>query len=189
MRHRTWHPHYFFATALFLALAACSDSGTISAPDASAVTALDHGRGTNGDTALTGTPSAPTPSVPTPGDTTLTGTPFVPVTAIDLAVSVGVPAGGQDTLQSTPVANAGVTVFSRSFVAAPGNGADTLVVSETAVANGITDASGRVSFPNLPAVAYRVEAVRGDGSDRRVSSATIAPPFAHDVNILLILRP
>jgi Prealbumin-like fold domain len=152
---------------LLVVLAACSDSGAISAPD-------DAGAA-RGQTAAAA------------GDTARTGAPFTPATSIDLAVTVGAAQSGQDTLAYTPLSGAAVTVYERKLVATPGAGADTLTVSERVVATATTDASGKARFAGLPAAQYRVEAVRaGNGGS---ASVTLAPPYAAEVGVLLIIRP
>ena len=190
---------YFFITGLLVAVAACSDSGSISAPG-EGVPTLDHRSSTPGDTATksgptspatpappsdTGTTTPPPPSTPsTPSDSTPTTPPFVPSATIDLSVTVGAAVAGKDTLAFTPVANAKVTVFSRTLVPTPGAGADSLKLVEGVVANSTTDASGKAHFDGLPAVSYRVEAVQGG----RSTSVAIAGPYSRDVGITLILK-
>jgi hypothetical protein len=155
------------AGGLLVVLAACSDSTAISAPD-------DAGAA-RGQTAAAA------------GDTARSGTPFTPATSIDLAVTVGAGQSGEDSLAYTPQASATVTVYARKLVAAPGAGADTLTFSESIVGTATTDAAGKVRFAGLPAAQYRVEAARaGDGG---TASATIAPPYAAEVGVLLIIRP
>jgi hypothetical protein len=56
------------------------------------------------------------------------------------------------------------------------------------VATATTDANGKARFAALPAAQYRVEAVR-DGSGGGTASVTLAPPYAANVSLLLILRP
>jgi len=153
---------------LLAVLAACSDSGPISAPE-------DAGT-TRGAAAA----AAPAPS----GDTAQKATPFVPAKVIDLGVTVGATAAGKDSTDYTPLANAKVTVYDQKLVR--GSGADTLVVSESAVANATTDASGKVRFGGLPAAQYRVEAVRDGGG---TASVILTPPYSASVGVLLIIRP
>jgi hypothetical protein len=199
MRHFIRRPHFLIA-GLLAAAAACSDSDTISAPDGGATT-LDHKSSAAGDTAHTGSPTAPhtpstpgdtasavppsTPSTPSaPHDSTPSTPPFVPAASINLTVTVGAAVSGTDTLAFSPLANARVTVFAMTLVAAPGGGRDSLTVSEHSVADATTDASGKVRFAGLPAVAYRIEAVREGGS----ASVRLAAPYPADVDIKLIIR-
>lgn len=166
MRHRSaLSPHVIVAAAL-VALAACSDASPISAPaDGTAL-----GR-----------------AATSPADTAVSGTPFVPATSINLSVTVGAAVAGADTLASTPLAGAKVTVYARSLVATTG-GADTLEVSEQVVASATTDAGGMVTFTRLPAAEYRVEADR-DGTGAATASVTLAPPYPAEVKLQLIVRP
>ena len=150
---------------LLVALAACSDSAPISAPE-------DAGS-TRGAAATAA-----------PGDTAQKATPYTPATVIDLGVTVGAAVAGKDSADYTPLANAKVTVYDQKLVR--GSGADTLVVSETAVADATTDANGKVQFSELPAAQYRVEAVRDGGG---TASVNLAPPYSASVGVLLIIRP
>ena len=151
--------------ALLVVLSACSDSAPISAPEDA---------GTTREAA----------SEAAPADTAQQATPSTPVTVIDLGVTVGAAMAGKDSADYTPLANAKVTVYDQKLVR--GSGADTLVVSESAVANATTDASGKVEFGALPAAQYRVEAVRDGGG---TASVILAPPYAANVGVLLIIRP
>ena len=151
---------------LLVVLAACSDSGSISAPEDAGTTL--------------GTASAAAP-----GDTAQSTKPFVPATVIDLGVTVGSAVAGKDSTDFTPLPNAKVTVYDQKLVR--GSGADTLVVSETAVANATTDANGKVRFDGLPAAQYRVEAIR-EGVSGGTASVILAPPYAAEVGVLLIIR-
>jgi hypothetical protein len=151
---------------LLIAIAACSDSAAISAPE-------DAGT-TRGQTAAA------------PGDTAQSSTPSTPATEINLGVTVGTAVAGQDSLAYTPLANATLTVYSLTLVPVPGGAADTLEVSEHIVANATTDASGKARFTGLPAAQYRVEAVRSGGG---TASVNLVPPYAADVAVLLIIRP
>ena len=191
---------YFIIAGLLVAVGACSDSGTISAPDSGA-TAIDHKASTPGDTATKGSPTAPaTPATPsdtavttpappsTPVDSTPATPPIVPATSIDLSVTVGVPVPGRDTLAFTALANAKVTVYGRTLVVTPGAGADSVKVTEAVVATATTDAGGKVSFADLPAAPYRIEAV-ADGSSGARASVTLATPYPRTVAITLIIRP
>jgi hypothetical protein len=151
---------------LLVVLAACSDSASISAPEDAGTTL--------------GAASAAAP-----GDTALTTKPFVPATVIDLGVTVGSAVAGKDSTDFTPLPNAKVTVYDQKLVRE--SGADTLGVSETAVANATTDANGKVRFNGLPAAQYRVEAVR-EGVSGGTASVILAPPYAAEVAVLLIVR-
>ena len=168
MRHFIRRRPSAVAAGLLVVLAACSDSAPISAPE-DAGTTRGQSAAALGDTAQPGTPV----------------TPVTPATKIDLGVTVGTPVEGKDTLTYTPLANANVTVYSRTLVPAPG-GRDTLTVSESVVGNATTDASGKVRFAGLPAAQYRVEAIRSGGGG---ASVNLAPPYAADVGVLLIIRP
>jgi hypothetical protein len=156
---------------LLVALAACSDSAPISAPE-DAGTALGRSAEAPGDTALTTSPVTPATPAPT----------------INLGVTVGAAVAGRDSLQYTPLADAKVTVYEQTLVASPGGGGDTLTVSERAVANAATDANGKVIFNALPAAQYRVEAVRS-GNGGGSASINLAPPYVADVGVVLIIRP
>lgn len=151
---------------LLVVMAACSDAAPISAPD-------DAGT-TLGQTAAT------------PSDTTQSGTPFTPATEIALGVTVGTATPGADTLAYAPLANAKVTVYGTTLVRASGSGSDSLTVSEHVVASATTDADGKARFTGLPAALYRVEATRNGGG---AASVNLAPPYAADVGVLLIIRP
>jgi hypothetical protein len=150
---------------LLVVLAACSDSASISAPE-------DAGTTLGAATAA-------------PGDTALSTKPFVPATVIDLGVTVGSAVAGKDSTDFTPLPNAKVTVYDQKLVRE--SGADTLGVSETAVANATTDANGKLRFNGLPAAQYRVEAVR-EGVSGGTASVILAPPYAAEVAVLLIVR-
>jgi hypothetical protein len=166
MRHFIPHRPSLVLAGLLVVMVACSDTAPISAPD-------DAG------TARGQTAGAP-------GDTALSNTPFTPATEIALRVTVGAAAPGTDTLAYTPLANVQVTVYGTTLVHGTGGGSDTLMVSERAVASATTDAGGKVRFTGLPAAQYRVEAVRSAGG---AASVNIAPPYAGDVGVLLIIRP
>jgi hypothetical protein len=166
MRHFTRRRPFVATAGLLVALAACSDAGSISAPE-------DAGLGQ---------------AAAAPGNATPTSKPSTSATSIDLGVTVGAAVAGKDSLAYTPLANAKVTVYSRKLVAAPGGGADSLMVSESVVANATTDASGKARFAGLPAAEYRVEAVR-TGNGGGTASLNLAPPYAADVGVLLIIRP
>jgi len=165
MRHFIRRRPSVVAGGLLVALAACSDSAAISAPN-DAGTAV-------GQTAAG------------PGDGSQPGTTQAPATIFDLGVTVGTAAAGRDSLANTPLANAKVTVYSQTLVPVPGGGADSLTVSERAVANTVTDASGKARFTGLAAAQYRVEAVRDGGGS---ASVNLAPPYAANVGVLLIIR-
>jgi hypothetical protein len=165
VRHFILGRPYIAAAGLLAALAACSDSASISAPE-------DAGT-TRSQTAAA------------PGDTARSGTPFTPATTIGLGVTVGTAVAGKDSLAYAPLANAKVTVYTRTLVPVQGGGADTLTVSELAVGSATTDASGKARFAGLPSAQYRVEAARDGGGS---ASVTLAPPYAADVGVLLIIR-
>jgi hypothetical protein len=165
MRHFIPRRPFVVLGGLLAIMAACSDAAPISAPDDAGTTV--------GQTAGV------------PGDTTVSGTPFTPATVIALDVTVGAAVPGADTLAYAPLANAQVTVYGTTLVRAAGGGADTLSVSENVVATATTDASGKARFTALPAAQYRVEAVRSGGG---TAWATLAPPYAAEVGVVLIIR-
>ena len=171
MRHIIRRRPSVVAAGLLVVLAACSDSAPISAPD-DAGTTRGQSAAAPSDTAVTGT------GTPT--------TPFTPATKIDLGVTVGTAVAGKDSLAYAPLAGAKVTVYSRTLVPMAG-GRDTLTVAESVVASATTDASGTARFTGLPAAQYRVEAIR-EGSGGGSASVNLAPPYAADVGVLLIIR-
>jgi hypothetical protein len=173
--------------AALLLLAACQ--GDTTAPSESSDAGGTRSTGQTpaaapDDTAHT-TPAVPAPTPPTDTGRT-TSPPPQPASAIHLTVYVGIASPGPDTLHSTPAANARVTVLNRTFTR--GTGPDTLTVTETAVASGVTDALGNTSFDNLPAAGYRIEAVV-DGRSGSPASIQIAPPYASTVAASIIIRP
>jgi hypothetical protein len=174
------------AGAMFLLLAACGDAATSPEESRQLGGTPSVGQapaGGSGDTVHTATP-APAPSPP--GDTARTTPPApAPATSIALAVYVGIASPGADTLRSTPAANARVSVSSRTFARGTGTGPDTLIVTETLVASATTDAAGKVSFSDLPATGYRIEAVTDGGR----GAIQIAPPYASTVATSIIIRP
>jgi hypothetical protein len=160
--------HALVTAALLLLLVACGgDASSPTDPGAAAgLLTRQLPPGTSGDTA--GTPAP------------------VPASTIELAVYVGIASPGPDTLASTPAANARVSVLRRAFT--PGTGPDTLVVTETLVASGTTDALGNASFANLPAAGYRIEAVAGTHPNSP-TAVQIAPPYPSKVAASIIVRP
>ena len=163
-----------FALAV-AALAACSDTTqpTVDLGGGNTAGGADSGStnpGTPGggpDTALTH------PDNPTPVD------------HVTLHVTVARPVGGADTLSThDPVAGAEVSVLKQQLV--PGPGPDTLTVQETLVASGTTDASGQITFSDLPGSAYRVVAKSPDGSS--TSSSATGTPWTSEVAVLVLLR-
>jgi hypothetical protein len=162
--------HAAVTAAMLLVLAACGGDAT-SPTDPGAAGSLSASQvppGTSGDTARTNPP------------------PPTPASAIELAVYVGIASPGPDTLASTPAANARVSVLRRTFT--PGTGPDTLIVTETLVASGTTDALGHASFANLPAAGYRIEAVAGT-QPNSPTAIQIAPPYPSKVAASIIIRP
>jgi hypothetical protein len=158
-------------SAILLLLAACQ--GDTTSPSESS----DAG----------GTRSAGQTPAAAPDDTAhTTPPPAPPASAIHLTVYVGIASPGPDTLHSTPAANARVAVLSRTFTRS--TAPDTVTVTETLVASGITDVLGTASFDNLPAAGYRLEAVV-DGRPGSPASIQIAPPYASTVATSIIIRP
>ena len=176
---------FIATTATFLLLAACQGDTTSpseSSDGGGARLAGETPAGTPGDTAR-GTPGTPTPSPA--GDSSHTPPPpSPPPSAIQLSVYVGVATPGPDTLHTTPAANARVSVFSRTYTRS--TGPDTITATEKLVASSSTDALGKVSFDNLPAVGYRLEAVV---EGRPAASIQIAPPYSATFVTWIIFRP
>jgi hypothetical protein len=90
-------------------------------------------------------------------------------------------------MQSSPLANATVTLSSQTTTRKAGSGADTLTLVETVVATGSTDAAGDVVFAGLTPLPYRIDAVRAGGG--AATTIRIAPPYASTVRVAVIIRP
>ena len=172
--------------AMLLLLAACQ-GGDTTVPSESSDPGGAHSAGqapvaTPGDT----THTAPATPAPSPSaDTGRTPTPPPSASTFRVTVYVGAASPGTDTLHSTPVVNAHVTVLRRTFTRT--TGPDTLTVTETPVASGTTDALGNASFGNLPAANYRLEAV-AEGLPGSPASIQIAPPYPSDFSTWIIFR-
>jgi hypothetical protein len=131
------------AAAIVVALA-CSDSST--SEPLKRVNNNTPGGGGAGDSSTTvgGTDGNPT-------DSSTSGNPAPkPVPNFTLLVHVGTPhVGAADTLANDPLAGATVTVSKFDYVFTGGNGADSVHITETPVANATTDGNGEANFPNL----------------------------------------
>ena len=173
--------------AIFIVLGACQGDTTSpsESPDAGGTRSTGQAPAAAPDDTARSAPATPAPSPS--GDTSRTTPPApAPASAIELTVSVGVASPGPDTLRSTPATNARVRVLSRTFTRSAGP--DTLTVTESVVASGIADASGKASFANLPATGYRIEAAV-DGLAGSPTSIQIAPPYSSKVATSIIIRP
>ena len=160
------------ASAIVAALA-CSDSST-SEP---LKRASNNAPGTGGDSATNGGGQ--------PHDTA-----NKPATTFTLSVHVGTPrVGAADTLVNDPVPGASVTVAKFGYVFTPGNGADTVMITEVPVATVTTDSNGEASFPNLKGEpGYVIRAAPPAGLNLGSARVVIPQAYSPTVRTTLILR-
>jgi len=167
------------AASAIVAALACSDSST-SEP---LKRASNNAPGTGGDSATNGGGQ--------PRDSSGSGNPAnKPVPTFTLSVHVGTPhVGAADTLVNDPVPGASVTLAKFGYVFTPGNGADTLMITEVPVANGTTDSNGEVSFPNLKGeLGYIIRAAPPAGLNLGSARVVISQAYSSTVRTTLILR-
>ena len=166
--------------ATVTAMAACSDSGTTqprAGPDASQT---GFG-GQTGDTSVTGNP----------GDTAKTGpgNPSNPVASFTLDLTIlGGTLTSTDTLLNGPVAGVRVDVYSQSYTHTGGNGADTVQISQTLVASGVSDQTGHVVLPNLKGQAYLVKGTPPQGSGYRSFTGFVPVPYSDKISMTFVLQ-
>lgn len=165
------------AAAAVAVIGACSDSGSVrpglTGPNASA---SNGAKGSNGDTAQSGGRH----------DSTAKN----PVAKFTMSVHVGTPqSGATDTLSTSPVAGATVSVIEETVTFVKGAGGnDTGHIHTTVVATGSTDAAGNVSFPDLKGTSvYIIKAEPPIGSPLRAASMAIGETFIDPLKLNLTL--
>ena len=171
------------AAAIVVALA-CSDSST--SEPLKRVNNNTPGGGGAGDSSTTvgGTGGNPT-------DSSTSGNPAPkPVPNFTLLVHVGTPhVGAADTLANDPLAGATVTVSKFDYVFTGGNGADSVHITETPVANATTDGNGEASFPNLKGDPGLVVTVSPPAGVNLASGRVLLPQaYAATMKTTIILR-
>jgi hypothetical protein len=174
-------------TAVFLTvIAACNDNGSeakLTGPNPNVAT------GNPGDSAKNG---AGNPGNPTGGhpDTSTTSTPTPkPVASFTMIVHVGsVLPGATDTLTTNPIPGATVSVFEQTLVPGSGSGADTLNVSQTLVASGVSDASGNFTAASLKGAAdYAIKVTPPAGTSFHPATTYFNQAFADVVKVSVTL--
>ena len=165
------------AAAAVAVIGACSDSGGngagLTGPDAS----VSNGpKSSNGDTSQSGGRH----------DSTAKN----PVAKFTMFVHVATPQpGATDTLATTPVAGASVSVIEETYTFTRGAGGnDTVNITNTVVAKGTSDAAGNVSFPDLKgASVYLIEATPPAGSPLHIARIGIGQTFVDPLKLNLTL--
>jgi len=171
------------ASAIVVALA-CSDSGT--SEPLKRLGNNSPGAAASGDSATNGGGTGGNPH-----DSSGSGNPTPkPVPSFTLVVHIGTPhAGAADTLVNDPVVGATVTVATFGYIFAPGNGQDTVRITENPIATATTDGNGDVSFPNLKgATDYVLKASPPAGVNLGSARVVLPQAFSPTVRTTLVLR-
>ena len=161
------HARHLAAFAALVAFAACSGSETLS-PGPS--TSLNGGSNHGNDTTVNTGPQNPLPPPP----------PIVASFNLSGAISGRVP--GADTMQTTPVAGATITLVQVGSV----NG-DTLNPSIT-TATTTTDAQGAYRVEQLAPAYYRIDITAPAGSPYENATSGIGPARETEVKVFVTLR-
>ena len=140
------------------------------------------GAGADDDSSSTSQPTSPTAPVdPAPGpDTAVSPPPPRPASFTVTGVAVGVESG-MDTTRTVRVAGATARLYR---VKAP----DGSAVAETLVGSAVADANGEFTFANLGSAYYRLDVTAPAGSPYVDGSVSIAPPWAMQIRIHVVLH-
>ena len=173
------------AAAIAVTIAACSDAdgsrANLTGPNASTLS------GGSGDSTSNNPPSNPGGGH---SDTSVTPKPNPkPVAAFTLGVHVGsVRRGTTDTLTTDPILGATVSVYEQTITFTPHAGADTVNISQTLVASGVSDANGNFTAPNLKgASVYAIKVTPPADSDFQPATQFVNQAFADLVNVSVTL--
>ena len=162
-------------------IAACSDSGST--------------QPLNPAKSQTGARGSDTSHTGNPGDTAKTNSPTdssaipKPVASFTLDVAVlGGSISATDTLLSGPLAGVRIDVYEQTATFIPGNGADTVHLSETLITSGTTDATGHVVFPKLKGESYIIKGTAPEGSGYQPFRGISPVPYTDRISMTFVMR-